>query len=215
MDDEFYITHCPLIQQINDDTCFRENVSSIKYNKRKYVLFPNLGENKPIIEALHTNVTVISGHKAILTCTFGGTTHDLSLSSSHQLIWIRQSFTPHNADSILAHNQDLLISDYRLSIQRTDIDYSLTIINVNIDDEGIYACEVNTQPPQKAFVHLYVQGKCMICFLIDSVSVFFSLSKCMIILCTCQNEIEISKRKSRFRHDARVYMFNVYSDCQS
>jgi hypothetical protein len=176
MDDEFYITHCPLLQQINDDTCFRENVSSIKYNKRKYVLFPNLGENKPIIEALHTNVTVISGHKAILTCTFGGTTHDLSLSSSHQLIWIRQSFTPHNADSILAHNQDLLISDYRLSIQRTDIDYSLTIINVNIDDEGIYACEVNTQPPQKAFVHLYVQGKCMIYFLIDSVSVFVSPS---------------------------------------
>jgi hypothetical protein len=32
-------------------------------------------------------------------------------------------------------------------------------MNVNVDDEGIYACEVNTQPPQKAFVHLYVQGK--------------------------------------------------------
>lgn len=112
------------------------------------------------MDVLHTNVTVTSGHKAILTCTFGSTTSDdLSLSSSHQLIWIRQSYAPYNADSILAHNQDLLISDYRLNVQRTDTDYSLTINDVNIDDEGIYACEVNTQPPQKAFVHLYVQGK--------------------------------------------------------
>jgi hypothetical protein len=60
---------------------------------------------------------------------------------------------------ILAHNQDLLISDSRLSIQRTDIDYSLIITDVTIDDEGLYACEINTQPPQKATVHLYVQGK--------------------------------------------------------
>jgi hypothetical protein len=35
-------------------------------------------------------------------------------------------------------------------------------MNVNIDDEGLYICEVNTQPPRKAFVHLYVHGKCMI-----------------------------------------------------
>ena len=118
-----------------------------------------LGENLSIIEALHTNVTVISGQKAVLICTFSSTEYDLSLSSSHQLIWIRQSYASHNADSILAHNQDLLISDSRLHIQRTDIDYSLTISNVNLDDEGIYGCEVNTQPPQKAVVHLYVQGK--------------------------------------------------------
>ncbi|CAF3401768.1 unnamed protein product [Rotaria sp. Silwood1] len=122
----------------------------------------NNEEIKPIIEALHANVTVTSGQKAKLTCIFSTTNHELSLSSSHQLIWIRQSYASHNADSILAHNQDLLISDYRLNIQRSDYDYSLTITNVNIDDEGIYTCEVNTQPPQKAFVHLYVQGKCMI-----------------------------------------------------
>lgn len=126
-------------------------------------MFFDLDENNPsIIDALHANVTVTSGQKAVLTCTFSGTKHDLSLSSSHQLIWIRQSSISQNADSILAHNQDLLITDYRLSIQRTNIDYSFTIMNVNIDDEGIYACEVNTQPPQKAFVHLYVQGKLLI-----------------------------------------------------
>ncbi len=122
----------------------------------------NLDEKTSIIDALHTNVTVTTGQKAILTCTFSGTNHDLSLSSSHQLIWIRQSYGSNNADSILAHNQDLLISDDRLNIQRTDLDYSLTITNVNIDDEGIYACEVNTQPPEKAFIYLYVQGMCMI-----------------------------------------------------
>jgi hypothetical protein len=183
MVDEFYIVHCPLIQQINDDTCFRENFSfqkkydKIKMKERKkekihfISFFFNLGEKISLIDALHSNVTVTSGQKAILTCIFGGTNNDLSLSSSHQLIWIRQSYGSNNADSILAHNQDLLISDYRLNIQRTDIDYSLTITDVNIDDEGIYACEVNTQPPQKAFIHLYVHGKFMI-FFIDSILVF-------------------------------------------
>lgn len=112
-----------------------------------------------MIEALESNLTVISGQKTTLICTFSGSKHDLSLSSSHQLIWIRQSSPSHPADSILAHNQDLLISDSRLNIQRTDMDYSLTLTNVNIDDEGTYACEVNTQPPQKAFIHLHVQGK--------------------------------------------------------
>ncbi|CAM4913535.1 unnamed protein product [Rotaria socialis] len=117
----------------------------------------DLGENKPIVEAQNAHVTVTSGQKTILTCIFSGVNHELSLSSSHQLIWIRQSYEAQNADSILAHNQDLLISDPRLTIQRTDSDYSLTITNVNIDDEGFYACEVNTQPPQKALVHLYVR----------------------------------------------------------
>ena len=83
----------------------------------------------------------------------------MSISSTHQLIWIRQSHASYDADLILAHNQDSLISDDRLSIQRTDIDYSLVITNVNIADEGLYVCEVNTEPPQKATISLYVQGK--------------------------------------------------------
>ncbi len=53
----------------------------------------------------------------------------------------------------------MLISDSRLNVQRTDIDYSLTITDVTIDDDGIYTCEINTQPQQKAIIHLYVQGK--------------------------------------------------------
>ncbi len=127
-------------------------------------LFLTLGENKTIIEALHPNVTVTSGQKAILTCIFDTTNHDLSLLSSHQLIWIRQSHASYDADLILAHNQDLLISDSRLNVQRTDIDYSLTITDVTIDDEGTYACEINTQPQQKAIIHLYVQGKKFLIF---------------------------------------------------
>jgi len=124
-----------------------------------FFLFLTSGENKTIIEALHPNVTVTSGQKAILTCIFDTTNHDLSFLSSHQLIWIRQSHASYDADLILAHNQDLLITDNRLTVQRTDIDYSLTITDVTVDDEGIYACEINTQTPQKALIHLYIQGK--------------------------------------------------------
>jgi len=138
----------------NEDTLMK-----LKKKLFRLVIFlRNLGEKSKVIDSLYSNVTVISGHKAILVCTFSGSNYDLSLSSSHQLMWIRQSSGSPNADSILAHNQDLLISDYRLNIQRTDMDYSLTILDVNTDDEGIYACEVNTQPPQKAYIYLYVQG---------------------------------------------------------
>jgi hypothetical protein len=146
-----------------------------------------------MIEALQTNISVTSGHKAVLICSFTSSKHDLSLSSSHQLIWIRQSYGSHSADSILAHNQDLLISDSRLSIQRTDTDYTLTITNVNIDDEGIYACEVNTQPPQNALIHLFVQGKQSMKYENDNRArmnlyksgTFICSSKCTNIVSTC------------------------------
>ena len=108
---------------------------------------------------MNPNITVTSGQNAILTCQFNSTDRDLSRLSLYQLIWIRQSDASYNTDSILAHNQDLLINDNRLSIQRTHIDYSLTINDVTIDDEGIYACEINTQPTHKAIIHVYVQGK--------------------------------------------------------
>lgn len=117
------------------------------------------GENNTIIEALHGNVTAISGQKAILTCIFDTTNQALSHLSNHQLIWIRQNHATYDADLILGHNQDLLISDQRLNIQRTNLDYSLTIVNATVEDEGNYACEINTQPPQRALVHLSIQGK--------------------------------------------------------
>ena len=60
--------------------------------------------------------------------------------------------------SLLASNktQHVLIDDDRLKLQRTSFDYSLTIDNVTIDDEGIYTCEINTYPTQNAIVHLYL-----------------------------------------------------------
>jgi hypothetical protein len=106
-------------------------------------LFFTLGKNKTIIEALHPHVTVTSGQKAILTCIFDIKNYDLSFLSSHQLIWIRQSHASYDADLILAHNQDLLISDDRLNVQRTDTDYSLTINDVTINDEGIYFLSIH------------------------------------------------------------------------
>jgi hypothetical protein len=147
------------IEQIKDKICFGALMIIYYSNRILTFSFFTLGENQTIIEPLHSNVTVTSGQKAILTCIFHRKNVDLSFLSSHQLIWIRQSHASYDADLILAHNQDLLISDDRLTIQRTDIDYSLIITDINIDDEGLYACEVNTQPPQKATIHLYVQGK--------------------------------------------------------
>lgn len=111
-------------------------------------------KNQTIIEALHRNVTVTIGQKAILTCLFDTTNDYLS---TNQLIWVRQSHGSYESDSIIAHNQALLISDSRLNLQRTDTDYSLIINDVTSGDDGIYACEVNTEIPQKAFIYLSVQ----------------------------------------------------------
>ena len=128
-----------------------------------FFFFP-LGENRTLIDALHPHVTVTSGQKAMLTCRLDATNADLSLSSSssssYQLIWIRQHFLASEVDSLLGHNQDLLIADPRLTIQRTDIDYSLIISEVNSDDQGVYACEINSQPPERAVIHLHIQGEC-------------------------------------------------------
>ncbi|CAF1332767.1 unnamed protein product [Rotaria magnacalcarata] len=119
------------------------------------------GENTTIIAASNPSVTVTSGQKAILSCIFNRIDEYLS---SYQLIWIRQSRAAYDADLILAHNQDLLIVDDRLNVQRTQNDYKLTLTDVTVDDEGTYACEVNTPTPQKSFIHLYVQGKNLLCF---------------------------------------------------
>lgn len=118
-----------------------------------------LVDNSLTIRAFEKNMTVISGQKATLLCSFSDSESDFSLSSTYQLIWIRLSSPAHPADSILAHNQDLLIVDSRLNIQRSDMDYSLTLNDVQVDDEGIYACEMNTQPPTRDFIYLSVHGK--------------------------------------------------------
>ncbi|CAM4932001.1 unnamed protein product [Rotaria socialis] len=126
----------------------------IFYNARILGFLLTLGENKTIIAASNPSVTVTSGQKAILSCIFNRIDEDLS---SYQLIWIRHSRAAYEADLILAHNQDLLIVDDRLNVQRTQNDYKLTLTDVTGDDEGTYACEVNTPTPQKSFIHLYVQ----------------------------------------------------------
>ena len=112
-----------------------------------------------MVEALDTHVIVTSGQKAMLACRFPHADSQQVAHSSLQFIWIRQSHAAFDADAILAHNQDLLIADPRLLVQRTESEYSLTIADVDSNDEGVYACEINTQPLQRALIHLDVQGK--------------------------------------------------------
>ena len=118
----------------------------------------SLGDTETMVEALDTHVIVTSGQKAMLACRFHHPDRQVA-HSSVQFIWIRQSHAAFDADAILAHNQDLLIADPRLLVQRTESEYSLTIADVDSNDEGVYACEINTQPLQRALIHLYVQGK--------------------------------------------------------
>jgi hypothetical protein len=111
-----------------------------------------------MIDASHRHITATSGQKVILSCRLNSSQYS-HLSSSYQLIWIRQTHLPYEADSIIAHNQDLLIVDSRLSVQHTDVEYSLIITDVTRHDEGVYACEINSQPPARSWLHLHIQGR--------------------------------------------------------
>ena len=117
-----------------------------------------------MLSAFESDLTVTSGQRAVLNCRFNLNDRSISVSSSvHQLIWIRQAAQADQVDVLIAHNQDVLIADSRFIVQQTDIDYTLIILDTNIDDEGVYACEINSQPVERAPIHLHIQGKVIYC----------------------------------------------------
>lgn len=107
------------------------------------------------IEALDSHQRVKTGARAVLRCQLKS-----SSIHSYQLIWIRTNPNENEVDLVLAHNTDVLINDPRLSVQRGEIDYSLSIENVTGEDRGIYACEMNSDPsPERGWIDLQVEGK--------------------------------------------------------
>ncbi|KAG9511192.1 hypothetical protein GZH46_00236, partial [Fragariocoptes setiger] len=84
--------------------------------------------------SLQTNVTVQLGQSAYLTCKLGGV-HDNLVS------WVRNL-------QILTSGEFRYTSDERYKPKHVEgtHDWILEIENVNVDDAGLYECQINTEP---------------------------------------------------------------------
>lgn len=99
------------------------------------------------------------GARAVLQCQIKSSSSSSPPPTSYQLIWIRTNSNQDEVDSILTHNTNVLIDDPRYSVQRGEDTYMLIIENITRDDRGIYACEMNSEPSERGWIHLDIEGK--------------------------------------------------------
>ncbi|XP_059175322.1 lachesin-like isoform X2 [Physella acuta] len=99
-----------------------------------FVITGVLGTLKPVIEYTSTNITVAEGRTAILPCS-------VSNLGRHKVVWVDQW------DTVLTFNDQRVIDDMRLSVQhRNEREWNLQLDKVKHSDQGMYTCQVNTDP---------------------------------------------------------------------
>ncbi|ESP04521.1 hypothetical protein LOTGIDRAFT_170764 [Lottia gigantea] len=98
----------------------------------------------PSFEVPVVNVTVIEGSTAVLPCS-------VSHLNRHKIAWMDQWST------LLTYKKDRVIDDRRISVnQPYPTEWNLQITGVKYGDQGIYTCQVNTEPAKEQTVVLNV-----------------------------------------------------------
>ena len=59
---------------------------------------------------------------------------------------------------MLTFGETEYVADVRFTIRRSNQDWILDILHVKSDDEGMYECQVSTEPPQSHKIFLDVEG---------------------------------------------------------
>jgi hypothetical protein len=73
--------------------------------------------------------------------------------------WLRRD-SASDVPVLLTFGQTVYVSDVRFSIRRSNSDdWILDILHAKSDDEGIYECQVSTEPSQIHKIYLAVEGK--------------------------------------------------------
>lgn len=91
------------------------------------------------------NVTVVAGETAVLPCS-------VEYLGNHQVVWMD------NKLSLLTLENRRVIDDVRVSVERPYVaNWNLHIRDVTSDDQGLYMCQINTDPVKIKQVVLYVQ----------------------------------------------------------
>lgn len=98
----------------------------------------------PSFNATPVNVTAIKDQPAVLPCT-------VENKNEYLIVWMN----PRRI--VLSSDDRRVIDDTRMSIERPFIrDWNLHIRNINVQDEGEYTCQINTDPIQIKRVRLKV-----------------------------------------------------------
>ncbi|XP_048254393.1 hemicentin-2-like [Haliotis rufescens] len=101
----------------------------------------------PMFDQPSENLTVIAGTTAVLPC-------GVKNLGSYQVVW-----TGGKNQSLLTYRSRRTTEDKRFRIDKPyHKDWNLHIENVNVDDEGLYTCQVNTNRRLSRFVFLTVQS---------------------------------------------------------
>jgi hypothetical protein len=92
-----------------------------------------------------TNLTVILGQNALLSCTVRNL-------GSHNILWLRVK-----DGDVLAYDDMLITQDPRIRlIKKNQNESSLFIQGVKLNDAGEYACQINTQSVKSKFINLII-----------------------------------------------------------
>ncbi|XP_046574373.1 hemicentin-1-like [Haliotis rubra] len=101
----------------------------------------------PMFEQPSENLTVIAGTTAVLPC-------GVKNLGSYQVVW-----TGGKEQKLLTYRSRRTTKDKRFRIDKPyHKDWNLHIENVNVDDEGLYTCQVNTNRRLSRYVYLTVQS---------------------------------------------------------
>ncbi|KAL3867516.1 hypothetical protein ACJMK2_044713 [Sinanodonta woodiana] len=140
MSRNFLFLYICIICQINCITLltFFRRIKITKHQGLSIHPLPIIFDRTPV------NLTVKAGNTAVLPCT-------VENRGEQQIIWM-------NPQKVLISTEDRrVIDDIRMSIERPLVrDWNLHIRSVELKDNGVYTCQVNTNPIQIKRIHLNV-----------------------------------------------------------
>ncbi|XP_075972019.1 lachesin-like [Anticarsia gemmatalis] len=101
-------------------------------------------KDEPKFLGTESNVTVVVGRDAILTCK-------VENLQSYKVAWLRV-----DTQTILTIGPHVITKNHRVGVSRGDQSWSLTLRDVRPADGGRYMCQINTEPMITQTHHLHV-----------------------------------------------------------
>ncbi|ESN98356.1 hypothetical protein HELRODRAFT_193056 [Helobdella robusta] len=169
----------------------------------------------PLIDKLSETIIVMKNQTAVLPCS-------IEYLGIYKVLWLDVHNLP------ISFEEKRVIDDSRFSVIRaSDSDWNLQIRDVKTEDEGVYRCSVNTNPPISKTVQLHVKFPPSIIHNNDSdITVYEGDTIKLLCHATGQPKPNVTWRKStnqsnscKFKSsainevDSTYVMYNVTRDC--
>ncbi|KAK6178801.1 hypothetical protein SNE40_011304 [Patella caerulea] len=126
---------------------------------------------EPRFNVVTRNVTIISGQTAVLPCS-------VDFLGEYKVVWLN------HRSKVLTLEDRRIITDERISIERPYVkEWNLYIRQVKPSDQGIYTCQINTDPVQVRPVWLQVQEPPQIIDYLSSADVIVQEGETVSLVC--------------------------------